>query len=250
MTASGDDVEFQDPDEEPRSKSGNDPEAEAEAVAQYLRDHPKFLSERPELLQDLTRLSRWDGKEVVDLQSVMLERLREESQDLRDAANLLISTTRSNILIQTRTHAGVMALLGADSLERILHVIRFDLPLLLDVDAASLCLETGETGSEALGAGEIQWLAPGSVDALLGGADTPFALLEETSDDGAVFGETSGLVRSAAYVRINAGDNLPVGILALGARERGAFHPGQGSDLVNFLARVAELCLRRWLSKG
>ena len=83
-----------------------------------------------------------------------------------------------------------------------------------------------------------------------GGADTPFALLEETSDDGAVFGETSGLVRSAAYVRINAGDNLPVGILALGARERGAFHPGQGSDLVNFLARVAELCLRRWLSKG
>ena len=45
-------------------------------------------------------------------------------------------------------------------------------------------------------------------------------------------------------------DNLPVGILALGARERGAFHPGQGSDLVNFLARVAELSLRRWLPRG
>jgi len=114
----------------------------------------------------------------------------------------------------------------------------------------SLCLETGETGSAALGSGEIRWLASGAVDALLGGADKPFALLEEASDDGAVFGETAGLVRSAAYVRINTGDNLPVGILALGSRERGSFHPGQGSDLVNFLARVAELSLRRWLPRG
>jgi uncharacterized protein YigA (DUF484 family) len=244
MTASGDDVEFQDRDAESVT------EQDAEGIAQYLRAHPDFLTERPDLLRDLTPPSRWDGDAVVDLQSMMLDRLREESQDLRDAANLLIATTRSNILIQTRTHAGVMALLGADGLERILHVIRFDLPLLLDVDAVSLCLETGETGSAALGAGEIQWLAGGSADGLLGGADKQFALLEDASDNGAVFGETAGLVRSAAYVRINAGDNLPVGILALGARERGAFHPGQGSDLVNFLARVAELCLRRWLPRG
>ena len=243
MTTSGDELEFQDAEPDPA-------EPDAEVIARYLGDHPNFLAERPELLRELTPPARWNGDEVVDLQSVMLERLREESQDLRDAANLLISTTRSNILIQTRTHAGVMALLGADSLERILHVIRFDLPLLLDVDAVSLCLETGEAGSMALGAGDIRWLAPGTVGTLLGDADKPFALLEEASDDGAVFGETSGLVRSAAYVRIHAGDNLPVGILALGARERGSFHPGQGSDLVNFLARVTEICLRRWLPKG
>ena len=244
MTASGDDLEFRDTDLDMAVGPS------ADAVARYLAAHPDFLAERPELVQSLTPPARRDGEEVVDLQSVMLERLREESQDLRDAANLLISTTRSNILIQTRTHAGVMALLGADSLDRILHVIRFDLPLLLDVDAVSLCLETGETGSGALGSGEIKWLAPGSVDALLGGTDKPFALLEEASDDGALFGETAGLVRSAAYVRVNAGDNLPVGILALGSRERGSFHPGQGSDLVNFLARVAELSLRRWLPRG
>jgi len=244
MTASGDDLEFR--DTEPDLAVQPD----ADAVAGYLAAHPDFLTDRPELLQDLTPPARWDGEEVVDLQSVMLERLREESQDLRDAANLLISTTRANILIQTRAHAGVMALLAADGLDRILHVIHFDLPLLLDVDTVSLCLETGETGSGALGSGDIRWLATGSVDALLGGADKAYALLEEASDDGAVFGETAGLVRSAAYVRINAGDNLPVGILALGARERGSFHPGQGSDMVNFLARVAELSLRRWLPKG
>ena len=65
-----------------------------------------------------------------------------------------------------------------------------------------------------------------------------------------MFGEASGLVCSAAYVRINTGGGIPAGLLALGSRERGAFHPGQGSDLLNFLARVAELSLRRWLPAG
>lgn len=243
MTGSGDELELR--DAAAASLADRDPDE----IAQYLRDHPSFLTDRPELLRELTPPSRFDGGSIVDLQSVMLDNLQEESRDLRDAANLLISTTRSNIMIQTRTHAGVMALLGADSFERILHVIRFDLPLLLDVDAASLCLETGDTGLTALGGSEIQWLAPGSVDALLG-LDQQFALLEETSDDGAVFGEASGLVCSAAYVRINTGGGIPAGLLALGSRERGAFHPGQGSDLLNFLARVAELSLRRWLPAG
>ena len=65
MTTSGDDLEFQD----------------AEVIARYLSDHPNFLAERPELLRELTPPARWNGDEVVDLQSVMLERLRETIDD-------------------------------------------------------------------------------------------------------------------------------------------------------------------------
>ena len=85
----------------------------AEQVETYLRQNPGFLTERPDLIAVLAPPSRWDGGSVVDLQSVMVQRLREESRDLRDAANLLISTTRSNMIVQTRTHAAVMAMLGA-----------------------------------------------------------------------------------------------------------------------------------------
>ncbi len=221
-------------------------------VAAYLRDNPDFLKNNPDLLDTLNPPSRWEGDgNVVDMQTVMLDRLRDESENLKDAANLLISTTRSNMLIQTRTHASVIAILGADSFEKLVHVVCYDMPLLLDVDAVSLCFETGDKGHSELGENDIKWLAPGSVDKILGGADEYAKLLEHTSDDGTVFGEAAGLVKSAALARLQLGDRLGgengFGLMAFGARNRGSFHGGQGTDLLTFIARVLEISLLRWL---
>lgn len=221
-------------------------------VAAYLRDNPDFLKDNPEILKDLNPPSRWGGGDnVVDMQTAMLDRLRDESENLKDAANLLISTTRSNMLIQTRTHAAVIAILGSDSFDKLVHVVCHDMPLLLDVDAVSLCFETGDQGHPELGDGDIKWLAPGSVDRILGGADEFAKLLEHTSDDGAVFGAAAGLVKSAALARIQLGGRLGskdgFGLMAFGARNRGSFHSGQGTDLLIFIARVLEMALLRWL---
>jgi len=222
----------------------------AEAVAEYLRAHPEFLIDHPDLFRILTTPSRWEeGDTLIDLQSVMLEKLREESQELKDAANLLINTTRSNIMIQTRTHAGAVAVLSAVGLENLIHVICYDLPMLLDVDAVSLCFETGDQGSEELGNDDIRWLSPGVVDTILGGGEKFAKLLEFTTDDGAIFGEAAGLVQSAAMVRLSPGGAIESGLLALGAREQGAFHSGQGTDLLIFIARIVDFCLHRWLAK-
>lgn len=218
----------------------------SDQVETYLRANPGFLNERPDLIAVLAPPSRFEGSSVVDLQNVMVQKLREESRDLRDAANLLISTTRSNMIIQTRTHAAVMALLGADNFDRLVHVVRYDLPLLLDVDTVSLCFES--TGANHPDYADIRWLPAGSVEKVLGGAEQPYyRLLEDVEDDGQVFGEASGLVRSAAIARLSPGASIATGLLALGARERGAFHSGQSSDLLTFLARVTEMCLHRWL---
>lgn len=218
----------------------------SDQVETYLRANPDFLNERPDLIAVLAPPSRFEGSSVVDLQNVMVQKLREESRDLRDAANLLISTTRSNMIIQTRTHAAVMALLGADNFERLAHVVRHDLPLLLDVDTVSLCFESN--GANRPDYADVRWLPVGSVEKVLGGAEQPFyRLLEDVEDDGQVFGEAAGLVRSAAIARLSPGASISTGLLALGARERGAFHSGQSSDLLTFLARVTEMCLHRWL---
>jgi uncharacterized protein YigA (DUF484 family) len=225
------------------------PKTEAESVADYLRANPDFLNNHPDLLRILTTPSRWEeGDTLVDLQSVMLEKAREESQELKDAANLLINTTRSNMMIQTRTNAGIIALINAANLENLIHVICYDLPMLLDVDAVSMCFEAGEQGQPELGNGDIKWLAPGAVDTVLGGNDQFTKLLEETNDDGTVFGEAAGIVQSAALVRLSPGGGIGYGLLALGARERGAFHSGQGTDLLIFIARVVDQCLTRWLT--
>ncbi len=221
-------------------------------IAAYLRDNPDFLKDNPNLMDILNPPSRWKGDgNVVDMQSVMLDRLRNESENLKDAANLLISTTRSNMLIQTRTHASVIAILGADSFEKLVHVVCYDMPILLDVNAVSLCFETGEKGHPDLGENDIKWLAPGSVDKMLGGPGEFAKLLEHTSDDSKVFGESAGLVKSAALARLQIGERLDnagsFGLMAFGARNRGSFHGGQGTDLLLFISRVLEISLLRWL---
>ena len=218
-------------------------------VEAYLKEHPDFLTQHQSLLDFLTPPMRWSGDKVVDLQSYMLDKLRDEQDDLKDAANLLINTTRENMLIQTRTHAGVVAMLEADTLENLIHVISMDMPMLLDVDAVSLCFETGgEDFGEADNPG-LRWFAPNTVKKVLG-SDNEFAkLLEHTSDDGSVFGEAAGIVRSAALARIGPQNKLPSGLLALGSRTKGSFHGGQGTDLLMFLARVLEHCLLNLIKK-
>ncbi|MBN06425.1 MAG: hypothetical protein CMM45_01150 [Rhodospirillaceae bacterium] len=217
-------------------------------VEDFLRDHPDFLTHHPALLDVMTPPIRWSGDKVVDMQSFMLDRLRGEQVDLKDAANLLISTTRANMMIQTRTHAAALALLGAEDLEKLIHTTCFDLPLLLEVDAVSLCFETGDTVHPGLGSMDIRWFAPGTIDTVLGNREDYAKLLEYTSDDGSVFGEAAGIVQSAALARVGPGGTLPAGLLALGSRTRGAFHGGQGTDLLIFLTRVLENCLLRHFS--
>ena len=77
---------------------------DASIISQYLRENPDFLIDNPELLEVLSFPNGWkngEGGNVVDLQTSMLGRMRDESATLKDATNLLISTTRSNMMIQT-----------------------------------------------------------------------------------------------------------------------------------------------------
>jgi uncharacterized protein YigA (DUF484 family) len=234
-----------------RDKSDVEPVVEAhgvtaEEVAAYLRDHPDYLNENPELLQVLTPPSRWTGDGVIDMQGFILERLRAETEYLRNSANELVATTRSNLLVQTRAHAAALAILGTDSYDKLVHVVCFDLPLLLDVDTVALCFEAGDAGEAAYAPSDVRQLEAGTIDQLLAGSDDA-RLIENASDDGTVFGAASGLVRSAALVRLNAGAAIPPGLLALGARGPATFHPNQATELLVFVARILENALNRWL---
>ena len=215
-----------------------------ELVSQYLENHPDYLLEHPDLLEVLTPPSRWSGDSVVDMQSFMVDRLRGVTDGLRDSATDLIATARTNMMVQTRTHAAVLALMAAEGLAQLAHVICFDLPLLLDIDVVSINLE--KQGANDDSGGDIRFLPPETIDEILGGPEELIRLDDHMLDDGTVFGEAAGLVRSAALVRLDLAPDLPPGLLALGTRRHGTFTPIQGADLLNFLARVVEHSLRRW----
>lgn len=230
-----------------------------EDVADYLRRHPDFFTDRLDLLSDMTAPDRWSDDSVVDIQRFQAERRLGEIDELRNCAQEVIETSRTNMSVQTRTHAAILAMLAATDVEHLLGVINDDLPLLLDVDVVALGFEVsgspesgpkavpGEALSVLLAQADVQKLPEGGVDGFLG-AEENVRLLRDIGDEAevgsALFGAAAGLARSAALARLRPGREVPSGLVALGSRVS-AFGRGQGTELIGFLARVLESCLHR-----
>ncbi|MBI5162461.1 MAG: DUF484 family protein [Magnetospirillum sp.] len=220
---------------------------EAQVVA-WLRGHPDMLIRHPELALALSPPSRFaDAEGVVDMQVFMIERLQEELDRVKGAAEHLIHTSRSNMSTQNRTHQAVLALLTAETLGQLAQAVADDLPPLLDVDVAALAFEESAVALPVLAVAGIERIPAGMVARVMGGDDRDCALFEELPGDPLLFGDGAGLVTSSAVVRLSAGGQCPAGLLSLGSRHSRTFHPGQGTDLIAFLARVAETCIRRFV---
>jgi uncharacterized protein YigA (DUF484 family) len=213
------------------------------AVAAYLAANPQFLTNHPDLVPLLVPDGYPGDGNVVDLQSVMLRRMRDEIARLKSQHRALISTTRSNMLSVQRIHSAVLALLGAGSFELLIQSVTTDLAVLLDVDVVTLCVES-DPGARPPIVG-VQLLARGSVDSLLGvGRD---ALLEDhVRGDPALFGAGAGLVQSEALLRLPIA-KAPAGLLAIGSRRPTKFRPGHGTELLCFLARTLGITIGQWL---
>jgi uncharacterized protein YigA (DUF484 family) len=221
-------------------------ESDADGVATYLRRHPNFLNDYPELLEILQPPKRHQhGEAVVDLQSAMIERLRSENRRVNESQADLLATSRANMTTQSRIHAGVLALLEATTFENLIQAITTDLAVLLDVDVVALCVEAPDSHPRRDVAG-VHMLAAGEVDAILGPSrDIVLAPLAHGLNP--LYGAGASLVQSEALLRLRPSARAPMGLLALGSRVEGRFDPSQGTELLGFLARILELCIRTWL---
>jgi len=218
-------------------------------IGQYLLDNPEFFSRNPDVLVQMKGPIADRGAGVVDFQSAMVDRLRDEIQNLTACTQDVIETSRSNMTYLTRTHAATLALLSAQDADHMARIISDDLPLLLDVDVVAFGFEQDIRAEAALRLPGVRMLPFSYLDAQIGeGGDV--ALIRDMLDDGTIFGDQHEMVRSAALARLRPGANCASGVLALGSSMSGAFHAGQGTDLLNFLARVCEKLFQKWLSKA
>jgi uncharacterized protein YigA (DUF484 family) len=222
----------------------------AKQVAAYLRDHPDFLQRYPDLLAIIETPVREfpdadpDGGQVIDLQHAMVGRLRVELAHSANEHSELIDTGRNNQRSQARIHDAVLRLLSARSLNHLLELMSTDLVGLLDIDAVALCLETGSV-APATSHG-IRILPDGTIAKVLG-SERDVTLRDNVPGERLIFGEAAGLVRSDALLRLTVREGGPPALLALGSREPRRFHPGQGTELLAFLAHVMEHCICTWL---
>jgi uncharacterized protein YigA (DUF484 family) len=222
-------------------------EPSAEAVAAFLRRHPGFLAEHPDLAQVLVPPAR-RGDGIPDIQTYLIEKLRGDVSGLKSQQSDLVQTSRANLASQARVHAAVVALLGASTLEHAIEIVTTDFAVLLEVDQAVLGLEATDRVQATAQRHGLRVLAKGKVDELIPGR-RDVMLHEDRPGDPMLFGGGATLVRSQVLMRLDARREAPIGVLALGVRHAGRFHAGQGTELLVFLAQVVALTLRAWLDR-
>jgi uncharacterized protein len=228
------------PDEASREVSGRD-------VLVYLRRHPDFLDSHPEALRLLRAPSREVGEDVFDFQHFLIERLRADVTRLTTEHRSLIAASRGNLASQGRVHKAVLALLAATGFEQLLQIVTTDLAVLLDVDIVTIAVESTTAPAGRLTLHGIRLLKEGAIDAMLG-AERSLLRCADAPGDATLFGGGAGLVRSQALLRLAFGRGAPAGLLCLGTRQPGRFHPGQATELLGFLARALGITIAQWLN--
>ena len=214
----------------------------AKNVLEFLSAHPSFLIDHPELVGILAPPSRGESDGVLDMQQFMIERLQAELGDLRSSQRELLSASRVNLSSQERIHAAVLAVIEARTLEDIGRIVAEDYRSILDVSTSALCFE--EPGQSTLR--NLVSLKPGMIRDMIG--DRSILLRHDIAGDPRLFGDDAAKVRSDALVYLDVGKDGPNGLLALGSHEPDRFHPGQGTELLGFMARAITGSLRAGLN--
>jgi uncharacterized protein YigA (DUF484 family) len=205
-------------------------EIDAGQVRAFLRAHPHFLAENPELYRVLVPPARVHGAALADHMAAMLNAERAHATAMAEQADLVLAAGRATAGIAARVQEAVLALMQASSL---VDCIAHECPALLAVDAMSLCIEADRPG--------LRRLPAGMVGGLLGGARVVFET--DRAHAGLLHGEAMLLARHAALVLV-PGDGPPC-LLALASRDAAMLDPAQGTGALAFLGRAVAAALAR-----
>jgi hypothetical protein len=208
---------------DPRPASLGEEDGDAAIVEAFLRANPAWLAARPELYRVLEPPRRVYGDSVTDHMAAMLRIERER-------ADGLLAAGRATACLAARVQDAVLALLrSADPAD----CVSGEMPGILAIDAAHLCIEAEHPGARHLPAGTVARLLNGRLVAF---RDAP-------SDAVLLHAEAAGLARHDALVRV-PGEGPPA-LLALLARDRCMLDPAQGIGPLGFLGRAVAAALGR-----
>ena len=183
--------------------------------------------------------------QVIPFEEHAVARLRARLAGAEEANQDLIAFARGHSGAVASIHAAVLAAIEADGIERLLHVVTQEWPLILRIDAVALSLVVGGQGFRADADG-TQRVEPKLLERAIAQVD---GVQMRTVERGhPLFGPACDLIRAQALIRIDCEPPLPQGILALGQRAELSLDSRHGSELLMFLGRSLGAIIRSWLT--
>ncbi|MBS0556230.1 MAG: DUF484 family protein [Proteobacteria bacterium] len=211
-------------------------------VASFLRRHPEFLGEYPDIALTLA-LPRDQGA-TTSLAGYQLEALREQKRELNRRLHDLIGIAQENEQLMIRTHSLAMALLRERTLGD--SVRRVAAALTEDFNTERVRLVLFRAASEELPAADWLLLAPGGVTELPAFAEflqrgEPLCGRLQPEKIAYLFGAEKDQVQSAVLIAVGE-----VGMLAIGSADAHRFHPGMGTVFLKLIAETIAAAIARY----
>lgn len=208
-------------------------------VASYLRRHPEFLNEFPDIALAL-RLPREHGQ-TASLASYQLDVLRDKNRELNRRLHELVENAHENEQLMIRVHMLTLSLMKATSLAESVHRVIAGLTEDFHTDLVRLVVFQADADLPA-----ADWLIVEPLDArpafteFLARREPLCGRLQQDKLD-ALFGERAGEVRSAVLMPIDG-----LGMLAIGSHETDRFHPGMGTVFLKLIAEAIAAAMARF----
>jgi uncharacterized protein YigA (DUF484 family) len=213
---------------------------QARVVAAYLKRHPEFLSNYPDLAAKLT-MPREEGA-VSSLAVYQLQSLRDKNAELERRLAELIDIAAHNEQLMERVHGLTVALLRANTIE--VTARRVVAKLSADFHAEEVRLLLFGDEPQLPRAEWLQQIAQGAAalpefaEFLHKGEPVSGRLGTEKLER--LFGAKAAEIRSVAMMRL--GD---AGILAIGSADADRFQPGMGTMFLKMISATITAALAR-----
>jgi uncharacterized protein len=204
----------------------------ADEIARFLRTHPHFFDQHPELLEGLHVPHPYGGR-AIPLAERQTVALREKLRALEARVTEMIRYAEENDAISEKVHRLSVALAGARDFPALAHSLYFHLREDFAVPHVVLrvwgkALPAGFDEAEAVDEGQRRYAEAMAVPQCGAAAGSPFVPW---------FRDAAEHVRSLALVPL--GHAAVFGLLALGAEDPRRFYAEMGTL---YLRRIGELC--------
>lgn len=213
----------------------------AHEVAAWLRRHPNFLQQFPDLSLSLV-VPREEGS-AASLASYQLEVLRDKNRELNRRLQDLSGNAQDNERLAVRTHQLTLALMRQDSAADTLRAMAASLAEDFNGDLVRLVVFEPVAGLD-----EADWWQQVAVD------DARLQPFRDCLADGEplcgrlqpdkhalLYGERGGDVQSTALLPV-AG----VGLVAVGSKDPNRFFPGMGTLFLRMMGEALVTALARY----
>jgi uncharacterized protein YigA (DUF484 family) len=213
----------------------------ATEIASYLRRHPEFLNEFPDLALALI-LPRGQGQ-TASLASYQLEVLRDKNRELTRRLHELIEIAHENETRMVRVHALTLTLMRASTLPETATAVVAALTEDFGADFVRLALFHVDPNLPA-----ADWLIaePAGMSAFPAFAEffkraEPLCGRLQQEKLETLFTDKAAHVHSTALLPLHA-----FGMLAIGSHDANRFHPGMGTVFLKLIGEAVTTALARF----